>query len=166
MIGLCIVGHGAPPLDFPPDRLRALFAGHDHTAEIPGAVSDLEREVRSWPRTPRNDPYKAGVDEVAAQVRALGYRLVEVAFNEFCDPTVDRAIASLASQGAGSIVVVSTMLMSGGKHAEEDIATSVERAQRAHPTIPITYAWPYDKGDVARFLATHAERSVHASSLH
>ena len=47
----------------------------------------------------------------------------------------------------------------GGEHSESDIPAAVQRAQSRHPGLPIVYAWPFDTGAVARFLAAQIARA-------
>lgn len=158
-LGICIAAHGAPPTDYPPERFRefmALSAQH-HAGSDGEGIHELDAQMRAWPRTADNDPYAAGVAKVASKVRVRGYDLVEIGYNEFCAPTVDAAIDRLVTAGAARVVVVSTMLISGGSHAEIDIAASVTRARRAHPSTVIVYAWPYDPDAVAGLYVAQAE---------
>ncbi len=161
-IGICIAAHGVPAKDYPVDRRREFMQmSWDEHAGTPVSrerLRELEQEIRSWPRTPENDPYKAGADAVAREMRALGYELVEVGYNEFCDPTVEEAIDRLVDAGAERVIVVSTMVVPGGVHAEVEVARSVALAQERHPQLPITYAWPYDTARLAAFYSEQAER--------
>lgn len=151
-----LVGHGAVASDIPRplvQRLRALEAERRSSgAAMSADERDLDIRVRSWPRTPLTDPYKAGMDAIAARLRArVGH--VVVAFNEFCAPSLEEAVDALARAGSVHITVVTTMLTPGGVHSEVEIPESVLALQRAYPDIVIRYAWPFDLDAVAGLLA-------------
>jgi sirohydrochlorin cobaltochelatase len=52
------------------------------------------------------------------------------------------------------------MMTRGGEHAEIEIPAEVEAARTRHPAVTLVYAWPFEPGDVARFLAEQIERAV------
>jgi sirohydrochlorin cobaltochelatase len=175
-----LVGHGIPAKDYPEDRLREFFrmelshhsgdGGHDHghghahedhdhsAGEDPAARwTHLDREIREWPRTVENDPYKFAVDAIAERLeRASGHQVL-VAFNEFCAPTIEEAIERAIADGADRVIVLSIMLTPGGGHSDYDIPRSIERAQRRYPDTEIVYAWPYEIDLIARMLSTQVK---------
>jgi sirohydrochlorin cobaltochelatase len=112
---------------------------------------ELDQKVRSWPRNPATDPYKAGIDAIAERLRARVGRVV-VAFNEFCAPSLEEAVHELVSNGVLQVTVVTTMLTPGGMHSEIEIPESVLALQHAYPEIRIRYAWPFDLDAVAGLL--------------
>ena len=62
-----LVGHGGLPRDYPRERLMQLRALEGRrrasgAAPLPEEVA-LAAELRHWPRTPANDPYRAGLEE-------------------------------------------------------------------------------------------------------
>ncbi|OHB75502.1 MAG: hypothetical protein A2Z25_07230 [Planctomycetes bacterium RBG_16_55_9] len=169
-----LVGHGIPANDYPKDRLREFFQmsarhhtrqgdnpsqehprdKHEHSHDNDDLrYEQLEREIRAWPRTPENDPYKYGTEAIAEHLRRQASRPVWVAYNEFCDPTIERMVDKAVAQGAKRIVAVSTMLVSGGGHSESDIPKSLAAARKQHPDVEIIYAWPYDVEQIAALLA-------------
>lgn len=156
--GVILVGHGGVPKDYPRPRLmqlKALEARRRAAAAEPGAEeTQLEHEIRHWPRTAESDPYRAGIEALAARLRPLldGADLV-VAYNEFCAPTVEEAAEQLVAAGIRSIRVVPSMLTPGGVHSEVEIPESLERVRRSHPELEIRYAWPFDLDRVAAMLA-------------
>ncbi len=172
-VHILLVGHGIPANDFPKDRLREFFqmsashhTGQEHSQEHVHKCDkhehshdnddlkyeQLEREIRAWPRTPENDPYKYGTEAIAKYLRKQTNRKVWVAYNEFCDPTVEFMIDKAVAAGAKRIIAVSTMLVSGGGHSEIDIPKSLDAAGKQHPEVEIIYAWPYDTERVAALL--------------
>jgi sirohydrochlorin cobaltochelatase len=50
------------------------------------------------------------------------------------------------------------MMTPGGEHAEEDIPSAIQRAQKRHAALKFIYAWPFKAEDVARFLAIQVEQ--------
>jgi len=115
----------------------------------------LDDRLRAWPRTAENDPYRVGVERLADALRArLGERELVVAYNEFCGPSLEEAIATAARAGATHITIVPTMLTPGGVHSEEEIPEVIEAMRTELPGLEIVYAWPFDLDAVAGLLAT------------
>ncbi len=148
---IVLVGHGMPATDYPKDRLREFFRmhahehsdGHGHLHGVQDQQAERDREIREWPRTPENDPYKFGIDTIAELLRRRTGHPVRVAFFEFCAPTVKQAVDRAVEEGAERIVVITTMMTPGGEHSEVDIPKSIEAARQRHPNTLIIYAWPY-----------------------
>lgn len=161
--GVLLVGHGAIPKDYPRDlatRLKML-EGQRRARSLPPTAEEreLDRRIRTWPRTEKTDPYQAGLRALAAHVEPLlDGDLFAVAYNEFCAPTVEEAVEDLINRGAQSIAVISSMLTPGGSHAEIDIPESLERLRLKYPSVPIQYAWPFDLSMVAALLVGHLDR--------
>lgn len=154
--------HGAPPRDFPGAEMAEYFSLHmrlEHAgdrapAEWREREAALEARMRSWPRTPGNDPFWAASLDLASHLAGSTGLEVVVGFNEFCAPTIEEAVdEAVARPGSPRVVVITPMLTRGGEHAEVDIPAAIERAKRQHPQAAIEYAWPFDPADVARFLA-------------
>lgn len=162
--------HGAPPVDFPGDELAEFFGLHmrlehggpggEQRARLEARYAELEETVRRWPRTPRNDPFHAASLELAQRLEETTGRRVVVGFNEFCAPTLGEALAQAAGK-ARRVVVVTAMMTRGGEHAEHDIPVAIAQARAAHPGVEFLYAWPFDTGDVAAFLAEQIDRLLH-----
>lgn len=163
--------HGAPSIDFPGDELAEFFGLHmrlEHGApggeqrtHLEARYAELEEKVRTWPRTPQNDPFHAASLELAGHLEeATGSRVV-VGFNEFCAPTLGEALAQATGE-AQRVVVVTPMMTRGGEHSERDIPAAVARARARHPEVEFVYAWPFDSADVAGFLAEQIERLLGA----
>lgn len=87
-----------------------------------------------------------------AREREAGCPVI-VGFNEFCDPTIEEAIARAVERGSREILVVTSMLTRGGDHSEVEIPAAIERARARYPGASIRYVWPIEAGTVARFLA-------------
>ncbi len=167
--GVVLVGHGGVPKDFPRERLARLKAleaqrrgsGRGPTPE----EAALERELRTWPRTPETDPYQAGLEALAARLAPLlDGALFALAYNEFCAPWVDEAVEKLIAAGATEITVVPSMFTPGGSHSQEEIPAVLAPLQARHPGVVIRYAWPFDLADVARLLAEQVARFERAPS--
>jgi sirohydrochlorin cobaltochelatase len=152
--------HGAPPRDFPPPELSEFFQLHAMAevgrAALPQPVKDRMEELgvrmRAWPRTPTNDPFHAASYELAAAIQRESGRLVEVGFNEFCDPDVEAAVERAIAGGAARVIVLTPMLTRGGDHAESDIPRTLERVRQRHLNVAVDYAWPFPVDAIARFL--------------
>jgi sirohydrochlorin cobaltochelatase len=162
---IVLVGHGVPPRDCPRElvmRLKAL-EGRRRASGTPMTDEErtLDAQVRSWPRTDATDPYRAGMERLASAMRA---RLAEnesaqlvVAYNEFCAPSLEDVVRALAGQGITRIDVVPSMLTPGGVHAEVEIPESIAALALEHPSLRITYAWPFDLDVVAALLVARVE---------
>lgn len=161
--GIVLVGHGAIPTDFPRElmtRLRALESQRRATGGAPTCEEiELETRLRRWPRTAQTDPYQAGLEALAAHLKALfNGMLFAVAYNEFCAPSVEEAVESLIARGATLVTVVPSMLTPGGSHSERDIPERLARLRARHPDVQIRYAWPFDLAQVARMLVEQINR--------
>lgn len=159
-----LIGHGAAASDTPRAliaELKRLEAERQARGEpVMGArEAELDRQVREWPRTPRSDPYQAGLEAIAAELAPrLGGRRLAVAYNEFCAPSVEDALAALAREGFTRVTLISTMYTRGGLHSELEIPAIVEASRRLYPGVAIEYAWPFEPGFIAEFLAAQLAR--------
>jgi sirohydrochlorin cobaltochelatase len=160
--------HGAPPRDFPRQEMGEFFALHsrmDHAAgperaPLQQRYAELEKTMRSWPRTAQNDRFWAASHELASHLsQATGHKVL-VGFNEFCAPDLDEALDQAVARSAEQVIVVTPMMTRGGEHAEVDIPEAVRIAQERHPAVSILYVWPFDPAQVAQFLAAQIERGI------
>ena len=147
--GVVLVGHGGIPRDYPREplaALKALEAKRHASGGEPGPEEiALDRRIRQWPRTPETDPYQAGLESLATQLKvALNGDLFAIAYNEFCAPTLEEAVETLIAAGAREIRVVSSMFTPGGSHSELEIPETLAHLRGKHPTIDLRYAWPFD----------------------
>ncbi len=165
---IVMVMHGVPPNDFPRQELAEFFTLQGRLRRDPGPDkalimerhSSLADKIRSWPRTPQNDPFHAGSQELAEHLsRQTGYTVL-VGYNEFCAPNVNEALEEAARKQAQRIVVVTSMMTRGGEHAEVEIPSLVQSFQTHHPEIETVYAWPFAANTVAQFLAEHISKFV------
>ncbi len=156
-----LIGHGAPATDCPPRLVGELMGlqwrGNHHGSGISPEISriqELDAQIRDWPRRSDNDPYKAGLEKLAAALRPLlPDRLLAVGYNEFCRPSIQEAIEQVIRQGASRILVIPSMLTPGGVHSEVDIPRSLQKVREAHPGIQVEYLWPFDLKEVAALLS-------------
>ena len=152
--------HGTPPLDYPKLELmeflglhsRGAHAGESLPAALVHRYQELDEKIRRWPRSAGNDPFFAGSQELAVQLRRISGRKVILGFIEFCSPSLDEALDQAAGQGAEKIIVVTPMMTRGGEHAEQDIPEALERARKRHPKEKIIYIWPFPAQNIAEFL--------------
>ena len=160
---IVLVGHGGVPKDCPHDLVRKLkqLEAQRRAAGKPMSQEEqeLDQKIRRWPRTPQNDPYKGGLESLAAQLRPLLKRdRLAIAYNELCTPTLEEAVEELIKEGTWDITVVSSMFTAGGSHAEIEIPETVNKLKRAHPNATIRYAWPFDQQLIAGMLAAHLKQ--------
>lgn len=156
-----LVGHGAPARDCPRELVSKLKALEGRRRATGAPMGEEERavdeQVRRWPRTPDNDPYRAGLFALAERLRPrLGERDLDVAFNELCAPSVEEVCEAAIARGTRQIVLVTTMVTRGGIHAETEIPETVAELQHRHPDVVLRYAWPFDIDAVAELLAGRA----------
>ncbi len=158
-----LIGHGGVPKDAPSDlvsELKRLEAARERKGELRMGEHEaqLDAQIRNWPRTPETDPYQAGLERVAEALRPrIAPRRLLVAYNEFCGPSVQRAVADLAAEGFRRILLVTTMFTPGGSHSDREIPELVTMLGQDHPGVEIDYAWPFDMDLVADFLTRHIE---------
>ena len=156
-----LVGHGVPATDCPPRLVGELmgleWSGGDH----PQRIAQLDAQIRDWPRHAGNDPYKEGLEKLAAVLRPLlPVGLFTLAYNEFCRPTIPEALEELIRQGATRLLVIPSMMTPGGVHSEQDIPRAIRQVQERHPSISIEYLWPFDLKQVAALLASQVKQAL------
>ncbi len=161
--GVILVGHGGIPKDCPQElvtRLKRLEAQRRAVKMLPTSEEiELDTKIRRWPRTAETEPYQAGLETVAARLRAqLDGALFAVAYNEFCAPRLEESVAELIKQGANEITVTTTMFTPGGSHSEIEIPEILEQLRKQYPKVLLRYAWPFDLNLVASTLAEQIKR--------
>lgn len=120
---------------------------------FPGLRRRLDDEIRDWPRTETNDPYRLAVLRLAAALETrLGFPVL-AGYNEFCRPTLAEALDQSAALGVEEVVVLPTMLLRGNEHTEEEIATAVHEAARHNPQTRYRYAWPFPETALVELFA-------------
>ncbi len=162
---ICLAMHGEPPKDFPEEELAEFFRLHaqveSNRLQDPTLIRryrDLDTRIRNWPRTAENDPFYAGSQAMAAQLKkTTGYEVI-VGFNEFCGPSLDEALKQAVGRKAAKVMVITAMMTPGGRHSEIEIPAAVRQAQKAHPGAAISYLWPFDLSEVAQFLSGQIRR--------
>ncbi|MFW9768828.1 MAG: sirohydrochlorin chelatase [Candidatus Thorarchaeota archaeon] len=153
--------HGAPPKDYPRSDLVDFFKLHMmHDLgpdEMPQIMQEkheyLHNKMREWPRTVENDPFWDASLRLAEEVSRITGNEVLVGFNEFCNPSIDKALEIAVQSGNKDIIVITPMMTPGGEHSSVDIPKSIKNAQERYPSVSIRYAWPFDRVAVATFLA-------------
>ena len=167
---IVLVMHGAPPRDFPRQETGEFFSLATRLRQATGPEraalelrhAELEAKMRSWPRTPQNDPFHAASAEMANQLALASGDEVILGFGEFCGPTIDEALDKAAKLRPNQVVVITPMMTRGGEHSESDIPAAVKRAEERNSGIRFTYVWPYPTADVARFLSEQIDRFTSA----
>ena len=154
--GVILVGHGGIPKGCPQELVTKLkrLEAQRRAAKLPPSAEELELDtkIRQWPRTAETDPYQAGLETVAACLRAqLEGALFAVAYNEFCAPTLEESVEALIKQGATHITVTTTMFTPGGSHSEVEIPEILDHLRPQYPAVELRYAWPFD----LQLVATH-----------
>ncbi len=160
---ILLVGHGGIPKGYPQDLITKLkrMEAQRRAAGKPMSSEELELDtkVRTWPRTPETDPYKAGLEALGASMQPLlNGSLFGLAYNEFCGPTLAQAVEDLIRRGAQSITVVSTMFTPGGSHSEYEIPEELDELRKKHPEVTLIYAWPFNLEKVSQMLMEHIKQ--------
>ncbi len=160
---LILVGHGAVAKDCPRElvrQLKALEGRRQLTGEPPTPEEiALEDRIRHWPRTPANDPYGAGCEQLIASLRPLLPRMIlKLAYLEFSAPTLEDVVEELLQTGINTVLIVPSMMTPGGVHSEVDIPQIVDALQAAHPDMTLRYAWPFDLTKIAQLMAEHVQQ--------
>lgn len=154
-----LIGHGGVPKDFPSEkvgRLRMLEAQRQRAGTLISAEEQaLDSEMRTWPRTPENDPFYFGIRAIAARLepKLANVRLV-TAYHEFCAPSIEQAVEMLVVEGFDNIKLLTTMFTPGGVHSEFEIPEIVNQLQRKYPEVNVEYPWPFNLDHVADFLTS------------
>lgn len=161
--GVVLVGHGGIPKDCPQELVTKLkrLEAQRRAAKLPPTPeeTELDARIRRWPRTAETDPYRSGLEAVAAALRPqLEGVLFAVAYNEFCAPTLEESVEDLIRQGATQITVTTTMFTPGGSHSEIEIPEILEHLRPQYPGVELRYAWPFDLQLVAKTLAEQIKR--------
>jgi len=168
-LGVVLVGHGVPANDCPAELIGELMglqwgAGGHHggaagSGRIAERIAQLDAKIRDWPRHAGNDPYKEGLERVAAALKPmLPSHLLVIGYNEFCRPSVPQALEQVIAQGAARVLVISAMVTPGGLHSELDIPHSIDAVRKKHPAVSIEYLWPFDIKEVASLFAGQIQR--------
>lgn len=169
LLAVVLAGHGIPATDYPRMRVGLLMMlemagkGVERIAPLRRWRDALEREVRAWPRTAENDPYKSMVESLAQDLSARLQCWAFAAYNEFCRPTIGEAIDQAIESGAQRVVVVPTMLVRGNSHTELEIQATVAAARVSQPGIQIIYAWPFEEKLIVSLLAKQVNAHLKAA---
>jgi sirohydrochlorin cobaltochelatase len=155
-----LVGHGGLPKDISSQLVDKFMRIHKTRvktgSEITKQEIELDQAIRRWQRTPESDPYKTGLEQLAAKLRLnLNNYHVVTAYNEFCYPTINDAIAGLAQENYSNIILVTTMITRGGSHSENEIPEEINELRIKYPDININYAWPFCMNSFAEFIGNH-----------
>ena len=161
--GIVLVGHGGIPKDYPFElvtKLKRLEAQRRAAGmSISTEEHELDTKIRRWPRTAATDPYRFGLETVAAALQTqLDGALLALAYNEFCAPTLEESVEDLIKKGATHITVTTTMFTPGGAHSEVEIPEILDSLRPRHPEIELRYAWPFDLQLIAKILAEQVRR--------
>lgn len=133
---------------------RAALQGRDLFGRALRERRDLDRKVRTWPRSPLNDPWKAGIDALARRLGPVRSTTpLKVADDEFCAPSLRHAVVQAVEEGATDIVIVPSRFTPGGSHSEVEIPDEIRKLRSEHPAIEFRQAWAFDRDPPARLIA-------------
>ena len=157
-----LVGHGGLPSDMPSEIVEKFMRVHKGRVKSGESITEQEQEldstIRKWERTKETDPYKFGLESLASSMKPfLSDYIIKTAYNEFCFPTIEEAVAELVEGGASHVSIITTMITRGGSHSEKEIPGEVQSLCSKYKNIHIEYAWPFDMEAFALFLSTHVQ---------
>ena len=158
--GLILIGHGGLPSDIPKEIVEDFMKVHKHRVRTGTPITlkekELDKVIRFWARSPATDPYKYGLEKLAAHLAPqLEDYILMTAYNEFCYPSIEQAADVLAEKGVTQVILVTTMITPGGSHSEKEIPEEIEALRLKYPDVNYQYAWPYDLGIFSNLLADH-----------
>ena len=159
-LGVILIGHGGLPSDIPKEIIEDFMKVHKQRIRTGTPITEKEKEldnvIRFWTRSPSTDPYKYGLEKLAAELapRLEDYILI-TAYNEFCYPSIEQAAVVLAEKDITEVILVTTMITPGGSHSEREIPEEVEALRLKYPKVNFQYAWPYDLAIFSNLLADH-----------
>lgn len=132
--GVVMIAHGDVPLEYLDSRLGM---ADKHI----GAWSDM---VVKWPRNEANDPLSYDTMKLEALIREKGgYDNFTVGNLEFTSPTLEEALDKVLTSGAKSVFFIGgTGFCDRSSHTMMDIPQAVEKLQKTHPNVRMTYAYP------------------------
>ena len=153
-----LIGHGGIPTDFPVDKVGRLKALETERQRLKTPISPeeqaLDHEIRTWPRTPKTDPFCFGIQAIAQKLaQKIPDKKLVIAYNEFCGPSIPEAAETLISNDFEQITLLTTMFTPGGIHSEFEIPKITRELKLKYPQVQIIYPWPFDLEQVAHFYS-------------
>ena len=155
-----LIGHGGLPSDIPKELVEDFMKVHKQRVRMKTPITSKEKEleslIRNWERTPESDPYKSGLEKLAAHLAPrLENYILKTAYNEFCFPSIEQAADQLAEENVTEIILITTMITPGGSHSESEIPEEVDALRLKYPNMNFQYAWPYDLDIFSNLLSDH-----------
>ena len=155
-----LIGHGGLPSDIPKELVEDFMKVHKQRVRMKTPITskekDLESIIRNWERTPESDPYKYGLEKLAAHLTPrLEDYILKTAYNEFCFPSIEQAADQLADENVTEVILITTMITPGGSHSEMEIPEEVDALRLKYPNMNFQYAWPYDLDIFSNLLSDH-----------
>jgi sirohydrochlorin cobaltochelatase len=155
-----LIGHGGLPSDIPKQVVEDFMKVHKQRIRMKTPITsqekNLESIIRNWERTPESDPYKSGLEKLAAHLAPkLEHCILKTAYNEFCFPSIEQAADQLAEENVKEVILITTMITPGGSHSESEIPEEVDALRLKYPNMNFQYAWPYDLDIFSNLLSDH-----------
>lgn len=111
----------------------------------------------------RDPLWRAPMEAVRARLQAAQPRLpCRCAYLELCEPSLEAAVAELATMNLTHIAIV-PLFLGAGRHVREDLPAMVHALAAAHPGLRITLSPPI--GEDERLIALMARIAAEAVSL-
>lgn len=159
-----IIGHGDIPSDFPEVdlreylKLRTFYKRRNLGKKAEQKFKFLEEKLKKWRRTPENDTHHYFLNNVAKELaKNLGVK-VEVAFNEFCCPSIEEKIQEVADKYNEFFLIPA--MIAGGKHTQDEINKKIQVLKTEYPDKKFLYLYPFKQNSVSEFFKKHIEEFI------
>jgi len=133
--GVVLIAHGDVPLSY-------LEEQDMNRAEE--QVEKWSEMVRQWPRDEDNDPLSHDTLALEKFIEEKGgYSNFEIGNLEFASPTLKEALDKVLKRGADKVIFIGgTGFMDRSSHSLVDIPEAIEKLQKLHPFVEMTYQKP------------------------
>jgi sirohydrochlorin ferrochelatase len=135
--GVIMISHGDIPLEYLSSNDLGMGKAEKH-------IEEWSNMVKKWPRTEENDPLTFDTMKLEWLIKEKGgYDNFEVGNLEFASPTLEEALDKVLSTGAKSVLFIGgTGFCDRSSHTLIDIPEAIEKLQRLHTGIKMTYTYP------------------------
>ncbi len=156
-----LIGHGDIPSDFPEFdlkeylKLRTFYKRGRLGKKAEQKFKFFEEKLKKWKRTPENDIHYHFLSNIVKNLERNLKVKVEVAFNEFCYPSVEEKIEEIVDKYQEFFLIPS--MIAGGKHTEIHIKNKIGNLNKKYPDKKFFYIYPFRKNLVLEFFKKHIE---------
>ncbi len=133
--GVVLIAHGDVPLSYLEKMDMNMAEEH---------LEKWSEMVRKWPRNEKNDPLSHDTQILEKYIKEKGgYPNFEIGNLEFASPTLEEALDKVLERGADKVIFIGgTGFMDRSSHSLVDIPEAIEKLQKTHPSVEMTYQKP------------------------